>query len=122
MKIIKLLFFILVTVTLTSCSNHTERNGVEDEDGESRLKGEIIEINTQEKQLLIKGTGDISDLWLTVTNETVIETKDEKNISFDDLKIGVTIDTWFSSKLVKNEQGKFTQSGTIELAFLKLTN
>ena len=71
---------------------------IEDKSGETKeeiLKGFIKEIDENNKRVLAAGDGTTEnsyDIWLTVTDESVIVDKEGKDVSFNDLKVGTKIE------------------------------
>jgi hypothetical protein len=114
----KLLLLLVMTICILTSCNSTQVEG-----GGPRYTGEILKIDTSNKKILIKGNKDFRDFWLTITNKTEISTKSEEELSFDDLKVGDIVDTWFTGDFsVKTSKTKFTQKGELILAFLQVRN
>jgi hypothetical protein len=112
----KLLFVIIFLFGLLTACN----NSVIEEDGGPRYTGEIIEIDSANKKILMKGNRDYQDFWLTITDRTELSTTADEKLTFDDLIVGQLVDTWFTGLLKKNSAGKFTPKEELKLAFLQV--
>ncbi|KGX83100.1 hypothetical protein [Pontibacillus marinus] len=112
-----LLIVVLATCFLTSCNNTDQV----DQDGGPRYTEEILDIDSSDNKILVKGNSECGDFWFNITNETSLTETSGEAITFEDLEEGDVVDLWFTGDFSLNcSQGEFVQKEEYTLVFLEV--
>ncbi|MFA9557607.1 hypothetical protein ACERII_09905 [Evansella sp. AB-rgal1] len=98
---IQMVLLLFVLIFLVGCSE-------EELDGTPRLTGEIVEIEANDKKILVKSSSSADELWLTVTEDTEIDSESEEELGFNNLEEGTSVDIWFYDSIIGNYGGEIS--------------